>query len=174
MSDELVDNTGEVGTEDQDNELIKSLRAQLNEKTAAAKAAEAAAENALVEARSQLERESAAQKHVDTFGYPGLTETVLTQVEGEVTAEKVLLVLQGLQLPVTQDAANAASVTDTDVGSVTQGDASAVAQVASLGGQISAAARTTPDTNYQADMAAATTPAEVAAVAEKYGFADPA
>jgi hypothetical protein len=152
MSDELVDNTGEVGTEDQDNELIKSLRAQLNEKTAAAKAAEAAAENALVEARSQLERESAAQKHVDTFGYPGLTETVLTQVEGEVTAEKVY----------------------TDVGSVTQGDASAVAQVASLGGQISAAARTTPDTNYQADMAAATTPAEVAAVAEKYGFADPA
>jgi hypothetical protein len=102
MSEQPDPNTGEVGADDQDNELIKSLRAQVREAKAAAKAAEEAVQSAKVEARTQLERETTAQQFVDAAGYPGLTEIVLDKVEGEVTADKVKAALEALSLPVNQ------------------------------------------------------------------------
>lgn len=174
MSEQPDLNTEEDGAEDQDNELIKSLRAQVREAKAAAKAAAAASESALVEARAQLERESAAQQLVDAAGYPGLTEIVLEKVEGQPTRENVKAALEALSLPVNQAFVEGGAAAQPTAGSAPGSSTpESIAATASLGARVAAAAQSNPEDNAIAALANAQNMAELVAAAQKAGIHDP-
>lgn len=173
MSDQLDGDTGEEGAEGQESAVISTLRAKLKDAEAAAKTAKVDAETALVDARSQLERESAAQTLVDAAGYPGLRDTVLSQVVGEILPQGVIDTLKGLQLSVDEDAFKAKLDGSAPPPQAAQATAEALADLQSLGGQVAAAAQGTVEDTYATDIADTNTQEEVEAVAKKYGFLDP-
>jgi hypothetical protein len=176
MSEEFDPITGDPIVEDEESKVIRTLRARLAASEAAKKEAEEAATTAQVDARSQLEREVATQRFMDAAGYPGMRDTVLGQIEGEITADKALQALEGLKLAVDKEAFKA-TLEGQPAPVVEQQPASSgaedIARVASLGGQISAAASVTPESTFETDIAETQTVADVIALAEKHGFHDP-
>ena len=174
MSDQLDPDGTEGGAMGADNDLIRSLRADLKDAKATVKEAEALRESAITDARAQLARESTAQRLVDAAGYPGLLDVVLGKVDGEVTSEKVLAELQALALPIDSEAMQAALAGEPKAEGATQvATAQDVADVSSLGARVSAAAQGQDIDEIDSQLAAAKSPKEIAAIAQKGGFYDP-
>ena len=142
--------------EEMDNAVIQTLRAQLKEAKAKADALAKQNTDALAEARSQLERESAAQQLVDSAGYPGLKDVVLEKVDGDLTPEAVEAVLEGLGLEPTQTA--------------TDDLANQLGKTASLGAQVAAAAQSNPIDDLGEKLGSAQNAGEIAAIMAEAGL----
>lgn len=167
MSDQLDDGTAEAGVGGEDNDLIRSLRADIKTAKEAEKAALTAATTAQADARTSLEREMAAQKYVDAAGFSGLRDVVLDKVDGEVTEESVQAVFKDLGLTPME-------VAQSDGEAAPSGDvAQKLADTASLGQRVSAAAQGQEETDIVDALNKAQTIEEVTAIAAQGGFYDP-
>lgn len=174
MSDELDFGIEDEGTEGQESEVIRTLRAKERALKAELKEAKLQAQSALAEARLQLERESAAQRLMGHAGYPGLTDTILEKVEGDVTPEKVLHALTGLKLTVNEEAfwqKVKGQPVESEKKPV-ENVADDVADVASLGNKISAATQNAPELTIADELEATKTFEEIVAWSQRHGVAD--
>jgi hypothetical protein len=175
MSDQPENDTTEVGAEGLDNELIKSLRAQVKEANQEARAAKEAAQSALEDARRELQRETSAQRYVDAAGYPGLKDVVLEKVEGDLTVDSVKAAFESLSLPVPDDFDSRVQGGQTPTEGV-PGTATAVEQVArtaSLGAQLASAAQSDPSKDAIKSITGAQTIDELVAASQEAGIYDP-
>ena len=82
----------------EDSPVIRKLRAELKAREKALKEATERLEK--VETVEQTRRQEAAKRIVDSFGLPGLTDDVLSWVEGDVTEESVAEALRQRSIPV--------------------------------------------------------------------------
>ncbi len=167
MSEET--NTDEdTGDDDpgQENELIRSLRSQIDESNREAKAARENTAIAVEAVKAEVARTAKAQTLVNEFGYPGLAETIASNVEGELTEESVAEAFGTLGLAKQE-------VPEPSGGSVPKTpapDAAGVEAVADLGSQVASAASGEQAGSLEERLAAATTVEEVTALAAEGEF----
>lgn len=153
MSEQTNINDNGSGTEE--SSVIRELREQnktLNKQV-----------EALNEQASSFSqgREEAIQTHIDRLGFPKLKDVVIDKVDGFPTEDKVAAVLADLGL--TEPQAPAGNATETP-------QAPSVQEVAGLGQQAASAASTSGVPDLDAQINAATTKEEVAAIMTAAGL----
>lgn len=160
MSEQTTEGAEEGQTED--NKLIQGLREQIKTAEAKAKAATEASAQAVTEAREQVKRESQVTTLIDTLGFKGFdTTVVLERVEGDVTAESVTAVFEGLGLKLQSGKISS----DETV-------AQEVSDAADLGARVAAAASGGDTDDVSAKLNKAETIEELNAIAADAGFLD--
>jgi hypothetical protein len=152
---------GEAG--EGENELIKDLRAKLAAEKAENKELNEFKTDAV--AQAEAARANAVESIVNDLNFPGLKDDVLGWVEGPVTEQAVIEVLQargllGEQLPEGQP--------QTD-GAQNEGEQTPVVPTSQLGQEVASAAQGGPIADANQRLATATTVAEVNAVMSELG-----
>lgn len=150
--------------EGQENDLIRSLRAQLKDAQSEAKEAKRAREAAVEAARAEVVREVKAHQLVSELGFPKMASLVAANVEGDLTAESVQAYLA--ELGVTEVQSDAP-----DAEGERRPDPAGVQQVADLGSSLATASRN--DAASQSlirRLGEAQSVEEVAALAAEGGF----
>lgn len=167
MSEEtMTEEEKEEAAKGQENELIRSLRSQVESANRGEKDAKAAAIAAVAAVRAEVARTSQATAFVNELGFPQMAEVVASNVEGELTAESVgsYLVTLGLKKQAAPDTSGESTV-ETAVP-----DASGFQAITDLGSEVASAASGDPAQALDKRIGEADSFEEVQALAAEGGF----
>ncbi len=151
---------GDGEDQGQESGVIKAMRIQIKDLEKALKTAPDA-EALRAEFKAEQAKNTAVIKQLVAYGQPeGLSETIASKVEGEVTEESVLGALKSIGL----------DAVETE-GSVEEADPNAaLAEVSGLSGEVSAAANANPAVTGLQSIAEAETVDDLQAIADEGGW----
>lgn len=158
MVGETNEGTTEVGTEGQDSSVISAIRQENRDLQAKVKALESQAEQAAAAARAT------AESVLIQAGYPKLTDVVLEKVDGFPTEDSVRSVLADLGLGEPQTSPEGEEQPEPAQASPEQ---AVPAGASDLGQRVASAAAGNEFQTLAAQLEAATTPEEIAALADQ-------
>ena len=159
------DTTG-AGDDGQENDLIRSLRSQIEQAKAEAKAERLASASAVEAVRAEVARTSKAQEIVNALGFPKIAGIVAEKVEGELTEESVKGFLASVGLAERQVDDTSGETSQPEGGPSAQ----SIQQVADLSRSVADAASGDQAQDLAARIAAAESPEAVEALAAEGGF----